>query len=110
MLGWNLGQEQAAMSVHADEESVVADFECLGVDWLWRRENTQFNLQVRSFIKANRREACVLKGRGTGRFGDSAIQGNDREYITYAPTQHAFKIKRSENAAMFFQMSGRRFQ
>src|ERR1700687_821295 len=108
VLGWHLGQEQAAVTRHADEQAVTSDFDGLGSNRLRRRQDAELNFQLRRFRQRHRIEARVSEGGRACRVCHGTIYGTHREHITHAPSQLALQVKRRECAPRFREMvSGR---
>lgn len=99
--GGHLGQEETAVSAQADQQSMATDFHLIGGDWLRRRQDTQFNLQLTRLFDRHRGKTRVLERGGTGRIKDSAIHRTDGQDIADAPAQLSPEIERCESAARF---------
>lgn len=101
----DLGQEQAAISNHADEETVAPYFDGFGSDELRDRENAEFDLKVASLFERDRAKASVLEGGGSGSVGDGKKHGGDSLNIANASAELPIEIKRREYSARFGEMS-----
>ena len=108
VLGWHLGQKQAATASPTDEQTVASDLNGFGGNRLRQRQDAEFDFQVTSFGQRDGRKAPVFEsGRARG-ICDGAIYRAHRKDIAHASPQLAAQVKRSEGAARLGQMSGRR--
>jgi len=112
MLNRDLGQQQAAAPVPADEETMAADLDLFGLNRLRRRQNAQLNFEMRSFLFGNRREAVVVESGGASGFRHGPVDRASGNYIAHASAQLfvaaiTAQIERSENPAMFGKVSSR---
>jgi len=104
MLDGDLGQQQPTLAVQADQQAVPADFDRICGKRLGIREYAEFNFQLRHFIERHHTETGIFEGRGTGSFGDRAVNGAYWKDVTNASTQVAAPVKRSEDTAKLGEM------
>jgi len=102
----NLGQEEAAVSGHADEEAVAPNLDCIGGDGLRDGENAEFDLELPGFLELDRMEARVVKSGGPGGIGYRAIDGADGKNVANASAKLSVEIERGECAARFGEVRG----
>src|ERR1700733_10229422 len=93
VLGWHLGQKQAASSRQADKQTMVSDFDSIGRNGLRRRENTEFDFQVMRFRQRHCPEARVFESGGPCGVRDCMIDGTHGQNIAYATAQVSAEIK-----------------
>ena len=91
-LDGHLGQQQAAASVPADEETVTADFDFFGPNWFSRRQNAQLNFKMRSFFLGDGRESVIVKSGGARGFGHSPEDRAGGQYVADASPQFFFAL------------------
>ena len=82
----------------ADKEAVAPDFDGFGKNGLWRRENTQLNFEMRSFVFSDGREAIIVESGRARCLRDGAIDRGSRKNIADTAAQLAAQIERSESA------------
>src|ERR1700686_407379 len=100
----NLRQKQAAVPSHRDQEAVAADLDGFGGDWLWRREDAEFDLQVTSFRQGHGIKARVFESRGARRVRDCAVYGAYGKHIADSSSQLGAQIERGKDAAWLGEM------
>jgi len=99
MLDRHLRQQQAALSVPADEQTMAADFDFVGLNRLRWREDAQLNFEVRSLLDGNRAETVIVESRGTRGFRYSPVDRARGQHVANAPAQ--FFPALSFSAAIF---------
>lgn len=85
VLDGDLGKQQAATAMHADQQTVTSDFDGVASDGLWTRKNAQLDFEIGSFLSRNRIKARVLKRRRPGGFADGTVDGANRQNIADTP-------------------------
>ena len=110
MLDGDLGQQQAAASMLADQETVASDFDGFGKNRLRRRENAELDFEMRRFVLGDRRKTVIVEGGSTGGLRHGAIDRRSRQGIADTATQLATKVERSESAAEFGEVRSGRIQ
>src|SRR5690349_19769650 len=108
MLDWNLGQEQAAIAMHADQEAMASDLDVFRLYGLGRGKDAEFNFQLRGFVEGYGVEAGVFEGGGASGIGDSAVHRTDGEDVSDAAAQTVVQVESGESASRFREVgSGR---
>ena len=104
MLDGHLGQKQAAMSRHTDEQAMASDFDDFDGNWLRQRKDAELDFHLCRFWKRDWTEPRVFEGRGPSGICDCAIDGTYRQNVTDASSQLAAPVKRCECSARFREM------
>jgi hypothetical protein len=108
MLDWDLGEEQAAIAMHADQKAVASDLDVFRLDRLGRGEDAEFDFQVGGFSEAYGIEAVVFERGRTSGIGDGAVHRTDGQDVSDAAAQAIVEVKGCESASGFGEVgSGR---
>ena len=68
MLDWNLGEQEAAITMHADQKAVASDLDVFRVDGLGRGKDAEFNFQVGALRRGLRGGSGYLRRRRRERY------------------------------------------
>jgi hypothetical protein len=98
MLDGDLGEEEAAIAMHADQKTMASDLDIFRGDRLGRRKDAEFNFEVAGFVEGYGVEARVFEGGGASGIGDSAVDRTDGQDVSDAAAQAVVQVKGSESA------------
>jgi hypothetical protein len=110
MLDWDLGEQEAAITMHADQKAVASDFDEFRVDGLGRGKNAELNLQMGRFVEGYRVEAVIFEGGGASGIGDGAVDGTDGQDVSDAAAQAVVQVEGRERASGFGEVGTGRIE
>ena len=91
-----LGEEEAAITMHADQKAMAPDLNIFRGDWLWRGKDAEFDFQNAGFVKAYGIEAGIFEGGRTSGIGDGAVHRTDGQDISDAAAQAIVEVEGAE--------------
>jgi hypothetical protein len=110
MLDWDLGEEEAATAMHADQKAMAADLDIFRGDWLWRGKDAEFDFQIAGFVNGYGVEAVVFERGRTSGIGDGAVHRTDGQDVSDAAAQTIVQVKGGESASGFGEVGSGRFE